>query len=154
MEGVGYSPQDLYEWAAYLAVIIISAVLFFIAHLCERMSHIPRNKTWKRIFHVSAVLCAICAVVRFVVVLAFFDDYAMRLALPMTAVASWLVIAGIGWAVVRYIESVAKRVTTTRQNIDLTEAVFEEVVRPLIRGEDVPLETVKSFKKASARIAA
>lgn len=148
------SPQDVYEWATWVAAIIISLVLLFNAYLCQRMSHIPRKRKWKLAFQVGTAVCVICAVIRFIVVLAFFDDYAVKLALPLTSTASWIIVGTLAYTFVRYVEGAVQRIRTTKQSINLTEAVFDEVVIPLIRGEDVSMETVKSFQKASAKLAA
>jgi hypothetical protein len=146
--------QTFYEQALQWTVLGISALFLVYSYWLYRLARIAQRWEWKCGFCLAAIGCAVIGLWRIAVVMWYYHDYASRLMIPTTAVVSWLAVTLAFWTVVRWVESVSKRITTTKRNVVLMEEVQAEIVEPILRGEPVSPELIAQHRAKSVSFAA
>ena len=146
--------QILYEGVQWAVIIGINLILMLFAYWLVDIATLMKSRYKRWATFALAIACAGMGLWRMVAIVIYFDSFTARLAIPISAALTWVVIGVVGYAAHRYIKGVYYRSSVSTENWELTEAVNEEVVRPLLRGEDVSQETIQHHKAASLAYAA
>ncbi len=145
--------RDFYELVTYFTIIGINIVMMFFAYWLFDIASFMTKRARRLTTYSLGVLCAGVALWRTMAVVVYFDDFTVRLAVPVTAMLTWCVIFLIGYACHRYVLLIYRQSMIRRENIDLMEKVQKDIVEPLLRGEKVPASVIDSHKKASVDFA-
>jgi len=146
--------QILYEGVQWAVIIGINIILMLLAYWLMDIGMLMKSRYRRVATCILASACAGLGIWRMIAIVLYFDSFTARLAIPISAALMWAVIGLVGFAAHRYIKGVYYRSSVSTENWELTEAVNEEVVRPLLRGEDVSQETIQHHKAASLAYAA
>lgn len=150
MEAVTLTPsQEFYELVTWAVVIGINLIMMAFAYWLADLAHMMQKPFRKWTAYALALMCAGIGIWRMIAIVIYFDDFTARLAIPISAAITWLIIGVIGYAAHRYIVAVNARLLARAENVRLTEAVRAEVVEPLLLGEPVSMDLVKRHMAAS-----
>ena len=138
--------HEMYEGVLWAVILGVSLVFVFYAYLLLRLAKLARNPQWKFGFRFAAACSCLFGVLRIVVSLYYYEDPTVRLSIPITAAISWLFMAGVGYATVRWIEQAAARIALSRKGIELMNDVIEQAIEPLLKGEETSKATVDGLR--------
>lgn len=139
-----------FQWFVVLGInCIMLAIAYWIADVAWMMQRRGR----KAIATGLAFGTAGIAIWRMIAVVIYYQDMAVMLAIPITAAVTWAGIGIIAYAAHRYIVGVNARFLVASENVRLTEAVQEEIVKPLLRGEAIPEGIIEQHEAASCAYA-
>lgn len=138
--------HGVYEGVLWAVIVGISCVFVFYAYLLRRLAHVARSPEWQRGFNAAAVSSLMFGVLRLVVALYYYEDPAARLSIPVTSAISWIFIAAVGYATVRWVEQAAARISLARDGMTLMNDVIDEAIEPLLRGDDMDPSTVEKLR--------
>lgn len=144
--------QAFYEAVTWLVILVISAVWIFLSYLLTRLAFITQRKQWKWLFYGASVGAFALGLWRVIAAVVYFESYTARLTFPATAFISWIGIAVIGYAVVRWAETAASRLQTSKRGIELMDEIQAEVVEPLLRKELVSKAVIEHYRTVSASL--
>lgn len=94
-------PRALYESVSWIATIFVSGIFLFYTMLFWWLALRAKYRTRCVL---AAIGCFVFSVCRLVILLSYFDNYTMRLILPVTGVVSWAVVGVAGWMIAHYKE--------------------------------------------------
>ncbi len=141
--------QIFYETVQWAVIVGINLIMLMFAYwLCDIATMMQsRHRRWVTV--TMAFGCAGIGIWRMVAIVIYFDSFTARLAVPVTAALTWLVIGILGFTGHRYVKAVNERFTARQENIDLMQSVQTEIVEPLLRGEPVSKELIATHKARS-----
>lgn len=142
--------KEFYELVTWAVIIGINFIMMFFAYWLADIAYMMQHPLRRRVTYALSVTCATIGIWRMIAIVIYFDSFTARLAIPISAAIAWLVIAAVGFIGHRYIKSVHARYVSRKENIDLMEAVQNEVVIPILQGQPLPLSVITRHKKASA----
>jgi len=134
------------QWAVILGINLI--MLMFAYWLCD-VAMMMQNHHRRLVTIAMAFGCAGIGIWRMVAIVIYFESFTARLAVPVTAALTWIVIGAVGFIAHRYIKNVNARFVVRKENIDLMDDVQTEIVEPLLRGEPVSKELIAKHKARS-----
>jgi len=138
--------QGVYEGILWAVIVAISCVFVFYAYLLYRLSKLTRSYEWRVGFRSAAACSLLFGCLRIVVAIWYYEDPAVRLSIPITAAISWVFIAIVGYATVRWIEQAAARIHVARDGMTLMNDVIEQAIDPLLKGEETSPATVERLR--------
>lgn len=141
--------QVFYETVQWATLIVINQIMLLFAYWIADVGSIMVSRNRRLVAYTLATLCAGVGVWRMVAIVIYFDSFTARLTVPITAALTWSVIGVLGYAGHRYIKRVNERFLAKKENIELMEAVQQDIVIPLLRGETVPKERIAAYKAKS-----
>ena len=140
-----------FQW---FIVLGINCIMLAFAYWIADIAWLMKRKGRKVIAALLAIGTAGIAIWRMIAVIIYYDDMAAMLAIPVTAAVTWAALGVIGYASHRYILGVNRRFIATTENVRLLEAVQEEIVKPLLRGDPVSEKLIEKHEAASCAYAA
>ena len=138
--------HEIYEGVLWAVIVGISFVFVFYAYLLQRIARLARNPEWRFGFRAASVVSLMFGVFRLVVALYYYEDPGARLSIPLTAAVSWLFIAVVGYATVKWVEQAAARIAVSRDGMALMNDIIDEVLDPVIKGDGASPATVEKLR--------
>ena len=139
-----------FQW---FVVLGINFIMLFFAYWIADVAWMMQRRGRKFVATCLALGTAGIAIWRMIAIVIYYRDTNAMLAIPITAAITWTALGVIGYAAHRYIVGVNARFMVANENIRLTEATMEEIVRPLLRGDDIPEGIIEKHEAASCAYA-
>lgn len=142
--------QGFYELVTWVTLIGINFIMLAFAYWLMDIAFMMQKRLRRWVTIHLAIICAGVGIWRMVVVAIYYKDFQMMSSIPITAALTWFVILLIGYSAHRYIRKVQQSFLARKENVELMQAVQDDIVKPLLSGDPITPELIKTLNAHKA----